>query len=117
SGLAVKPPEGAQDPAPAAVVSIAGHKEGDSTLADHVEVLQQPGQELIRLQGLISSIDGAAWTVGIAHVRVPVETRVIGEPVAGARAVIWAREGNDGAVDAVFVLILDQHPILAAASQ
>ncbi len=111
SGLAVRPPEGAEVPAPASVVSVSARRENGNTVADRAEVLQQPGQEVIRLQGTISSREGDAWTVGFAPLRVPVETKVIGDPAVGARAIVWARQGGDGAVEAIFVLVLDQHPI------
>ena len=57
-----------------------------------------------------------AWLVGPARVQINDETRIDGELLAGARAVVWGRPGLSDSLDAVYVDVLDDQPLFAQDS-
>lgn len=115
SGLRVEPEEGMRVPEVGSLVAIDAERHGERIVGREATVLEPPGQEgPVRLQGLIAGIDGDIWTIGFARVRVGEDAELFGEAIVGARALVWGREGSDGALQAAYVRILDQRPIISA---
>ena len=69
----------------------------------------------MRLLGLVGAVDGDTWTVGFARVHVAPSAKLSGEPIVGARALVWGRLGSDGTLEATYIRVLDQRSIIPAA--
>jgi len=114
SGLAVEPQEKAQAPAVGSIVAVSAERRESRIIGRQTAVLEPPGQgSLTRLQGLIAAIDGDVWTVGFARVRVGKEAVVSGKAMVGVRALVWVRQGSDKVMEATYVYVLDERPIIA----
>lgn len=115
SGLMVEAEEGMPAPEVGSLVAIDAERNGNRIVGRETTVLEPPGQDgLVRLQGLVASVDGSTWTVGFARVQVGKDTKIFGDAIAGTRALIWSREAADGTLQAAYVRILDQRSIIPA---
>lgn len=113
SGLEVVPPEEATPPAVGSVVRVEGSWDDDRLEGEQVILLVSPdGDQLVRLQGVISQIAADAWRLGIAQVQVDKDTLIIGDPEEGARALVWARHSGSGRLKAAYINVLDESPLL-----
>ena len=118
SGLAVEPTGGVEALTVGSLVAIKAERQEGRIVGRQATVLEPPGQkELARLEGLIAAIEGDIWTIGFAQVHVGKDSKVFGEAIAGARALVWGRQGSDGTLEAAHVRVLDQRPIVPAEQQ
>lgn len=106
-GLEIVPPQAEAPPAVGSVVRVEGRWEDDRLEGEKVILLVSPdGDQLVRLQGVISQIATDSWQLGIAQVQVDEDTLIIGDPEEGARALVWARQSG-GRLQAAYINVLD----------
>jgi hypothetical protein len=71
---------------------------------------------LVRVEGVMTRLGGDAWLIGPARIQITDETVIDGEPLAGARALVWGRPGLSDSLEAVYVDVLDAQPLFAQES-
>jgi hypothetical protein len=114
SGIDIgSPPGNVKEPAEGSVVAIDAKEADDLLDATSVFVIQQPGESLVRLEGTATTIDDTVWNFGFGAVAVDSRAEVSGKPVAGARAIVWGSTDEDGAIEAVYVRVLDERAVNA----
>jgi hypothetical protein len=113
SGITVVPPETGQDPSIDAPVFVVARREGaDLVVTAYASIDSTDGQDLIRLEGTILDIQGATWTMEFGEVRVGSTVDVTGDPEVGTRAILWAQQGHNGALEGVYAVVIDDIPVL-----
>jgi hypothetical protein len=116
SGMAIVPPEQGEDPPEDALVSVNTKRAGADLEVTGYEVIESPDNlALVRFQGTISQIDGSKWSLEFGQVRVVSTAEVEGEPEVGVRVIVWGERGVDGNLQARYVRVLDDEPVLAPA--
>ena len=114
SGIDVgSPPGNVKEPPEGSVVAIDAREADDLLDATSVFVIQQPGESLVRVEGTATTIDDTVWNFGFGAVAVDSRAEVSGKPVAGARAIVWGSKDEDGAIEAVYVRVLDERAVNA----
>ncbi|MFQ6019729.1 MAG: DUF5666 domain-containing protein, partial [Dehalococcoidia bacterium] len=115
SGITIDAPEGEQPPPVGSNVRITGKGKEAEIAATDVFTLQRPDspEDQVKMSGLILRADETALQVGIANVAVTEATLFSQESVEGARAIIWGRLNREGAVEAVYIDVLDSRPLRA----
>ena len=114
--LAVSAPA-AQVPAVDTLVRLVGSREDGTVAVQKVETLLPGGQTgLLRLEGVITRLGQNAWLVGPARVQITDETKIDGDLMAGARALVWGRPGLSDSLEAVYVDVLDAQPLFGPAA-
>jgi hypothetical protein len=105
----------AAEPEPNSLVAInATAKDGVLTVAQ-VEVVTGPEDEpLSRFKGTAIVIEGSTWSMEIGDIRVGSTAEISGEPLEGARAIVWYGP-NDGVLQARYVHVLDEEPVVEPA--
>jgi hypothetical protein len=114
AGMVVEAPD--QDVPPVGTtIKVGGQRRGAGLLASKIIVLLRSDADdgLVKMGGLILKVDKEQWRVGIARVTISDETIVNGEPVVGARAIVWGRPGDKGSVEAVYIDVLDSRPFFS----
>lgn len=113
SGLALLAPDVDADPPEGSVVAIEAAVADDELEVQDFVVVETPRDGgLATVQGVIEDIeDDTVWTLDAATVSVA-EADVSGEAAEGVRALIWGREGGGGVIEATYVRILDETPIV-----
>jgi hypothetical protein len=71
---------------------------------------------LLRVEGVMTRLGQDAWLVGPARVQITDETKIDGELLAGARALVWGRPGLSDSLEAVYVDVLDVQTLFAQES-
>ncbi|MBI2913028.1 MAG: hypothetical protein HYY03_03825 [Chloroflexi bacterium] len=118
SGLAVEPNQGAETPAVGSLVAIEASRQDKRLVGQRAIVLESPGDDRpVQLLGLVGAVDGDTWTVGFARVHVGQAAKVSGDPIVGARALVWGQQGGDGTLEATYIRVLDQRSIIPGAQQ
>ncbi len=113
SGLSIVPPETGKDPPDNALVAIEARREGgDLVVEEYVTVESPDDPALVQVQGTIIEIDGSRWTLEFAQVRVDSTVAVTGDADEGERALLWGERGRDGGIQARYVIVLDEEPVL-----
>ncbi|MEO7666979.1 MAG: hypothetical protein ABIU97_08105, partial [Dehalococcoidia bacterium] len=113
SGITVVPPETGEDPVIDAAVFVIARREGsDLVVTAYTSIDSTDGQDLIRLEGTILDIQGANWTMEFGDVRVGSTVDVSGDPEVGTRAILWAQQGRNGALEGVYAVVMDDIPVL-----
>jgi len=114
SGLQLDPPPGNNELDQGSVIFLEARLVNGFLVASRYQVVQSPDTgKLVRLEGMVTTIDDAIWDMGFGAVRVGSTAEVSGKPLAGTRAIVWGRTDSDsGLFDAVFVRVLDQRPIV-----
>jgi hypothetical protein len=105
----------AQVPAVDTLVRVVGSREDGTVTVQKVEPLLSGGQtDLLRLEGVITHLGENAWLVGPVRVQITDETRIDGDLMAGARAVVWGQPGLSDSLEAVYVDVLDAQSLFGA---
>jgi hypothetical protein len=105
----------AQVPAVDTLVRVVGSREDGTVAVQKVEPLLSGGQtDLLRLEGVITRLGENAWLVGPVRVQITDETRIDGDLMAGARAVVWGQPGLSDSLEAVYVDVLDAQSLFGA---
>ena len=106
-----------QTPPIGALVRIAGLEKDQTIVVSQAEPIRQPDQTgLLRLEGLMTQLGEEAWLVGPTRIRITDDTKVGGQLISGARAVVWAQTAQGDALDALYVDVLDAQSLLGAQS-
>ncbi len=115
SGLEVVPPVRTAEPEVGSLLSLELRRRGNDLEVQSSTVIQAPDEtDLVRLDVLISQINGAFWTVDFGTVRVASTAESSGpEPVVGARALVWGRQNLNGVFEASYAHVLDKTPVIA----
>jgi hypothetical protein len=114
SGLSLLPAPG-DEPVPGTLIVVyATLAEDGLTAGDYLLLQGTADSALARVQGTILSMDDndTRWTLEAAKVRVRGTVTVDGEATIGARAIVWGRSGPDGTIEATYVKVLDDRPLV-----
>ena len=83
-------------------------QDGTVVAVRSVEPLLADGDSgLVRVEGVMTRLGQDAWLVGPARVQITGDTKIDGELLAGARALVWGRPGLSDSLEAVYVDVLD----------
>lgn len=107
-----------QSPPPrGTTVKVQGRRQGQAIKAESFLVLQQPDEKdgLTKVSGFILQVKDDRWRVGIVNVTLTDDTEVNGEPIVGARALVWGRPGSRGSLEAVYIDVLDSKPFILSS--
>jgi len=97
------------------LVRVVGIREGGTVAVQKVEPLLPGGQTgLLRLEGVITRLGENAWLVGPVRVQITDETKIDGDLMAGARALVWGQPGLSDSLEAVYVDVLDAQSLFGA---
>ena len=87
-------------------------QDGTVVAVRSVEPLLAGGETgLVRVEGVMTRLGQDAWLVGPARVQITGDTKIDGELLAGARALVWGRPGLSDSLEAVYVDVLDTQPL------
>ena len=64
------------------------------------------------MSGVIRLAGEERWQIGLARVEVSDTTVIVGEPIKGARALVWGLPTDRGRVEALYIDILDSKPFI-----
>jgi Domain of unknown function (DUF5667)/Domain of unknown function (DUF5666) len=114
SGVEVVPPVRNAEPDPGTLFAIELLRHGDNLEVQSTTSIEGPEDTgLVRLNGIITEIDGAWWTLDFGRVRVASTADFSGpEPVVGARALVWARQNQNAVFEASYARVLDKSPVI-----
>lgn len=113
SGIEVKAPDGTETPEIGSLVTLEGRRVDKRLIAEKLFTTYHPGNKgLALLRGSIGLIEeGGSWQVGLVPVEIPDETVVTGKPQVGSRVFIWGSRDDEGALEAVYVSVIDGTPL------
>ncbi|GAF88578.1 unnamed protein product, partial [marine sediment metagenome] len=101
-------------PPPGTLVEVTGSQEGQAIVVATAESIRPPEElGLVKLEGVVDQVDDNQWQVGPALFRTTAVTRIGGELIPGARAVVWGLPNEDGSLDAIHVDVLDTRSLIA----
>jgi hypothetical protein len=101
-------------PPPGTLVKVAGSQQDQAILVTTAESIRTPEElGLVELEGVVDQVDGNQWQVGPTLFRTTAATRIGGELIPGARAVVWGLPNEDGSLDAIQVDVLDTRSLIA----
>jgi len=96
------------------LVEVTGSQEGQAIVVTTAESIRPPEElGLVKLEGVVDQADDNQWQIGPAPFRTTAVTRMGGELIPGARAVVWGLPNEDGSLDAIFVDVLDTRSLIA----
>jgi hypothetical protein len=96
-------------------VKVSGSQEGQAIVVTTAESIRPPEElGLVKLEGVVSQLDDNQWQIGPAPFRTSAVTRVTGQLIPGARAVVWGLPSEDDSIDAIFVDVLDTRSLIAS---
>ncbi len=112
SGIEVDVPIDIETPEIGSLITLEGRRQDKRLVAESVSTTYDPeGKGLALLRGSIRSIEeGKGWRVGFATVEIPDETVVIGEPQVGSEVFVWGSLDDRGALEAVYVSVINGTP-------
>ena len=115
SGVEIVPPVRTAEPQEGSLLALELRRRGNDLEVQSSTLVQAPDEPaLVRLDVLINGIEGALWTVDFGTVRVASTADFSGpEAVAGARAIVWGRQNQNGVVEASYTRILDKTAVIA----
>jgi len=101
-------------PPPGTLVKVTGSQQDQAILVATAESIRPPEElGLVKLEGVVDQLDDKQWQIGPAPFHTTVATRIGGELIPGARAVVWGLPNEDGSLDAIHVDVLDTRSLLA----
>jgi hypothetical protein len=101
-------------PPPGTLVKVSGSQEGQAIVVATAESIRPPEElGLIKLQGVMSQLDDKQWGIGPAPFNITAATRIGGQLIPGARAVVWGLPSEEDTLDAIQVDVLDTQSLLA----
>jgi hypothetical protein len=96
------------------LVKVSGSQKGQAIVVTTAESTRPPEDlGLVKLEGVVSQLDNNQWQIGPAPFRSSAVTRVTGQLIPGARAIVWALPSEDGSLDAIYIDVLDTRSLLA----
>ncbi|UCH87436.1 MAG: hypothetical protein JSU97_03355 [Dehalococcoidia bacterium] len=96
------------------LVEVTGSQEGQAMLVTTAESIRPPEElGLVKLEGVLDQPDDNQWQIGPTLFQTATVTRIGGELIPGARAVVWGLPNEDGSLDAIFVDVLDTRSLIA----
>lgn len=109
SGIAVTPPEGAEEPEVGTGLSVEAQRVGKEMTANGYVVIERPGEDPpVAVTSTIQNLNGNHWDIaGLDEVRVNNDAVVIGDPDVGDRILFWGHESNVGVLQATYVRVLE----------
>ena len=109
SGIEVKAPDGTETPEIGSLITLEGRRVDKQLIAEKLFTTYHPGDKgLALLRGSIGLIEeGGRWRVGLVPVEIPDEAVVTGKPQVGSRVFIWGSRDDEGALEAVYVSVID----------
>jgi hypothetical protein len=97
------------------LVELTGSQEGQAIVVATAESIRPPEElGLVKLEGVVDQLDDNQWQIGPALFRTTAVTRIGGQLIPGARAVVWGLPSEDGSLDAIFVDVLDTRSLIAS---
>jgi hypothetical protein len=114
SGLELVPPVRTEEPEPGSLLALDLRRQGNDLEVQSAIVVEEPNEiGLVRLNVVISGIEGAIWTVDFGTVRVASTADFSGpEAVVGARALVWGRQNQNGVFEATYARVLDKDAVI-----
>jgi hypothetical protein len=104
-------------PPPGTVVKVTGSQQGQAIVVTTAESIRPPEElGLVKLEGVVAQVDDTEWQIGPALFRTTAATRISGQLIPGARAVVWGLPSEDGSLDAIQIDVLDTRSLLAPAT-
>jgi hypothetical protein len=101
-------------PPPGTLVKVTGSQQDQAILVATAESIRPPEElGLVKLEGVVDQLDDNQWQIGPAPFHTTVATRIGGELIPGARAVVWGLPNEDGSLDAIQVDVLDTRSLIA----
>jgi hypothetical protein len=96
------------------LVKVSGSQKGQAIVVTTAESIRPPEEMgLVKLEGVVDQLDDNQWQIGPALFRTAAVTRVSGQLIPGARAVVWGLPAEDGSLDAIQVDVLDTRSLIA----
>jgi len=101
-------------PPPGTLVEVTGSQKGQAIVVTTAESIRPPEElGLVKLEGVVAQLDDNQWQVGPALFHTTAATRIGGQLIPGARAVVWGLPNEDGSLDAIQVDVLDTRSLIA----
>lgn len=101
-------------PPPGTLVKVSGSQEGQAIVVTTAESIRPPEElGLVKLEGVVDQPGDNQWQIGPALFHATAATRIGGELIPGARAVVWGLPNEDGSLDAIQVDVLDTRSLIA----
>jgi hypothetical protein len=96
------------------LVEVSGSLEGQAIVVATAESIRPPEElGLVKLEGVVDQPVANQWQIGPTLFRTTAATRIGGQLIPGARAVVWGLPNEDGSLDAIFVDVLDTRSLIA----
>jgi hypothetical protein len=96
------------------LVKVAGSQKDQAIVVATAESIRPPEElGLVKLEGVVDQVDDNQWQIGPALFRTTAATRIGGELIPGARAVVWGVPNEDASLDAIQVDVLDIRSLIA----
>jgi len=114
SGVEAVPPVRTAEPEPGALLALELRRRGNDLEVQSSTLIEEPDETgLVRLNGVITQIEGAFWTLDFGNVRVASTADFSGpDPVVGARALVWGRQNQNAVFEASYARVLDKSPVI-----
>jgi hypothetical protein len=95
------------------LVKVSGSQAGQAIVVTTAESIRPPEElGLVKLEGVVDQLGDNQWQIGPALFRTAAATRIGGQLIPGARAVVWGLPNEDGSLDAIFVDVLDTRSLI-----
>ncbi len=102
------------NPPPGTLVKVSGSQKDQAIIVATAESIRPPEEMgLIKLEGVVGQLAEEHWQIGPAPFHTTAATRISGELIPGARAVVWGLPREDDSLDAIYVDVLDTRSLLA----
>jgi hypothetical protein len=95
------------------MVKVTGSQQGQAIVVATAESVRPPAElGLVKLEGVVAQVDDNQWQIGPALFRTTAVTRIGGQLIPGARAVVWGLPNEDGSLEAIQVDVLDTQSLI-----
>jgi hypothetical protein len=97
------------------MVKVTGSQQDQAIVVATAESVRPPGElGLVKLEGVVAQVDDNQWQIGPALFRTTAVTRIGGQLIPGARAVVWGLPNEDGSLEAIQVDVLDTQSLIVS---
>jgi hypothetical protein len=97
------------------MVKVTGSQQGQAIVVATAESVRPPAElGLVKLEGVVAQVDDNQWQIGPALFRTTAVTRIGGQLIPGARAVVWGLPNEDGSLEAIQVDVLDTQSLIVS---
>ncbi|MGQ9572214.1 MAG: DUF5666 domain-containing protein [Dehalococcoidia bacterium] len=95
------------------LVRVSGNQVGQAMVVTTAESIRPPEEMgLVKLEGVVGQVDDQ-WHIGPAPFHTTAVTKIGGQLIPGARAVVWGLPSEDDSLTAIYVDVLDSQSLLA----